>query len=367
MLSKTLKRLQSLIYTLEQSDHPKQDQHTCLGFVFPTCEAPVKPPNFPLVDRWDLNYPAEIQPFSNSELKASFEVGRDSCSFGYLGPLLLASIIKPHDTLDFKAYCYNFCTDNESNILSPSNEGHDTRVIEQVIQTWIQQCDIPSSNPHLTFRRCIVIGFISVFKSDDETSSHKSGHAITLGLEIKERVLTLKIFDYRMHEYIHDVHAQLFQWMGNAVQQYATHFDSFHTEMVCLKGKLHVDKEFMTCMSAAFRVCIYLSTDEKLVESDEDFNTDSLNLPNHIWRMFEWAKNDTRLKHERLTALISPPMAELIYEINNNHCYLMLAPYRLPKRLNSKREDPIAIVKYINRTAPRLRYSLKDGFQESLN
>ena len=168
-----------------------------------------------------------------------------------------------------------------------------------------------------------------------------------------------------MHEYVYNVHDQLFQFMTDEVRQYSAHYDSLHTETVCLKGKLHVDKEFMTCMSVSFRVCLYLSKDTPLYESDEDFKTDSLNLPNHIWRMFEWVKNDKRLIDEHFTLLISPPMAELVFEINNENCYLMLAPFRLPKHLYSKENNPIAIVKDIDKTAKRLRYSLTDGFRES--
>ena len=362
MLSDTLERLQTLIHTLEQSTHT----HASLGFVFPSYDPPVGPPALPFVDRWDLDYPDDLQPFSDLRMTATFEIGRDPSLFGRLGPLLLASIIKPCPTLDFKAFYHNACVDfEESHILSPLDKTHDTREIRQVIHTWIQMCEIPKSTPQKTFRRCIIIGFISHFHSDEDQSLHEVGHSITLGLEIKDRVLTLRIFDYRMHEYVYNVHDQLFQFMTDEARQFSAHYDSLHTETVCLKGKLHVDKEFMTCMSASFRVCLYLSKDTPLYESDKDFETDSLNLPNHIWRMFEWVKGDRRLIDKHNTLIVSPQMAGLVFEINNETCYLMLAPYRLPKHLRSKQKDLTAIATDISRTATRLRYSLTDGFVES--
>ena len=360
MLSDTLERLQTLVHALEHS-------HATLGFVFPSCDPPVKPPTLPFVDRWDMGYPDELQPFAGLQMTASYEIGRDPYSFGRLGSLLLATIIKPCPTLDFKAYYHNICVDmKESHILSPFTEEHDTNETRQVIQTWVRMCGIPQSTPRLTFRRSIIIGFLSHFRSDDNPPQLvKVGHSITLGLEIKERVLTLRIFDYRMHEYVYNVHDQLFQFMINEVGQYSSYYDSLHTESVCLKGKLHVDKEFMTCMSVSLRVSLYLSKDIPLHESDDDFKRDSLNLPCHIWKMFEWVKQDGRLIHRYNALIVSPPMSGLVYEINNANCYLMLAPYKLPKRLFSKQKDLTAIATDISETAKRLRYSLTDGFVES--
>ena len=363
MLSSTLERLETFVHTLEESKLSKLSKlSNTLGYVFPACEM-VKPPRFPMEDRWDLNYPMEIQPFSSTiTLNASFEIGRDSCSYGRLAPLLLAACLKPE--FDFKAYCSNFCTDFESVILSPSCNDHDTRVIEKVVTTWIDMCEIQKSDSKFLFRRCAAIGFTTDMILEKK-KAHRAGHAIAIGLEMKERVLTLKIFDYRMHEYVHNVHDQLFQWMSEAVQKYSMHFDSLRTETVCLKRKLHVDGKFMTCMSAAFRVCLYFSSERVLLESDQDFSTDSLNLQRHIFRMFEWASTDKRLEKMKKTVLISPAMAGLIFEINHANCYLLLAPHWMPKRLNSKQNDCLAIVEDINRTGLRLRYSVKDGFVES--
>ena len=157
-----------------------------------------------------------------------------------------------------------------------------------------------------------------------------------------------------MHEYIHNVHDQLFQWMIEAAEQFRDHFNSIHTEVVCLKGKLHVDGAFMTCMSAAYRVCIYLSKSKHafINESEEEFIMDSYNLQEHIFRMYEWANK--KLIGNVNALLISPEMSEIVYEIKKENCYLMLVPYNNPHDNNS--------LVNMRKVSKRVTYSVKNGF-----
>jgi hypothetical protein len=173
-------------------------------------------------------------------------------------------------------------------------------------------------------RRCVVVKFLTDFVV--ENREVRVGHAITLALELKEQVLTLKIFDYRMHEYVYNVHDQILQWMTDAVQEHH-HFETIRTEIVCLKGKLHVDKDFMTCMSAAFRVCLYLSKLDSVFESKEDFNEDSWSLQGNICRMLEWVQSNHGVQNDECTPLVSPAMTQTVYEICPKNCYIVLAPY----------------------------------------
>ena len=205
---------------------------------------------------------------------------------------------------------------------------------------------------HKPFRRCVVIHFITDFMSDGEDTQHRTGHCITLCLELANSILYLKIYDYRMHEYIHNLHDQLFQWMIDAASQYTEYFHGIRTEVVCLKGKLHVDGAFMTCMSAALRVCIYLSQYDSIKESEEGFIMDSYNLQEHIFRMYTWA--NSTLKGNVNTLLISPEMSEIVYEITKENCYLMLVPYNNPHDNNS--------LVNMRKVAKRVTYSVKNGF-----
>ena len=323
--------------------------------LIPACPENIEEPRFPLSGNSDENYNWYWQPFRQHRLQASFELGRELDSLGRLGPILLSEIIKPCASIDFKAYCCNISHDNESCILSRQDILlNNTNAIENVIKTWMKMCNLSQSVRNKTLRRCVVIDFITDFIMDGEDTQHRSGHCITLCLELRHKILHLKIYDYRMHEYIHNVHDQLFQWMIEAAEQFRDHFNSIHTEVVCLKGKLHVDGAFMTCMSAAYRVCIYLSKSNHacINESEEEFIMDSYNLQEHIFRMYEWANK--KLIGNVNALLISPEMSEIVYEIKKENCYLMLVPYNNPR-------DNISLVD-MRKVAKRVTYSIVNGF-----
>jgi hypothetical protein len=320
MLS-VLERLKTLLSTLDT--------------VFPSTGA-VKEPTFPMKNIINDSYSVDLQPFAHLEdIKASFEIGR-SYTFGYLAPLLLASTFKVCTAIDFKAYSVSIL--GQSNILSPYRRENDTRQIQKEISSWINLCGIPDSDPNKTFRRCIVVFFTSEFSNMKGESVHTSGHAITLAFEIKKQVLTLKIIEYRMHEYVYNVHDQLFQWMRDSLPLHDW-IREIRTETVCLKGKMKVDEGFMTCMSVAYRVCLYLSIDRDdcdIIESDEDFVNDSYALKYHIFRMIRWAISSK----SKITVLI-PKTMRTLFEINNENCYL-----------------------FTPEAKKKLRFSLIDGLEE---
>ncbi len=105
---------------------------------------------------------------------------------------------------------------------------------------------------------------------------------------------------------------------------------------------------------------------DKLVdESEEDFKEESINMQEHIYRMFRWARTHAGIESRpRIALLVSPAMTELVYEISDKNCYLMVAPYRPPKGLHMN--NPTAIAKFIDGLAAtkRMRYSAEDGLVE---
>ena len=339
-----------------------------LETVFPACpDTSVDVSTLPRRYIMSPVYPRSIQPFSNDEtISEGYEVGRCSHSFGRLAPLLLAASmrgVKSGGDVDFMGYCVNFCF-SDSVILCPSLRKHHTWEIEQVISKWIQLCDIPGrkTDRSVLFRRCCLVGFASDFTSEDGISVETIGHCITLAMELVDQTLTLQIFDYRMHEYVYNVHDQLFRWMRDAVirqQEYAEHYTILRTELVCLKDVLHVDKFFMTCMSAAFRVFMYLASGRRgWCESAEDFREDGLNLQRHIFRMFQWAADEPRLRCKTHTVLASFPMLQTVYEVCDRNCYLIVAPFARGKGGEGGSDE--LFIRDVIANSSRLRYSL-DG------
>ena len=245
--------------------------------------------------------------------------------------------------------------------------------METIINAWISACDLPTSansSSQKVYRRCLVIKFQSDFLTGEEPVNTwntvkpiRVGHCITLGLELTGQVMTLKIYDYRMHEYIHNVHDQMFQLMINAAQEYASSKNiSIRTEVVCLKGKLYVDKEFMTCMSAAFRVCLFLSKPDGIIhESSQDFMEDSENLQGHTCKMMEWIQSDPGIQNHQYTPLLPPPMTQTVCEICPRNCYLVLAPYVPPGGMphyNPRTDSDEKIATKMDKISPHVCYSL---------
>ena len=345
-----------------------------LGTVIPPIRSPIDTLDFPEDSLVKPSYSTHFQPFYNiNGINEGHEMG-SQWAFGCLAPLLLAAAFEHIDDLDFKAYSSNFLESRQSKILSIVNVDHNTDDIEDTVRLWIEKCDLPNCKKDVTVRRCIVVQFSTLFNHHGTTRSDEKyktkeenylGHAITLGLELKNRVMTLRIYDRIVSKYVYAVHDQFFQWMIDAVKLHNDLYDTLCTELVGLEDKIHIDGLFMTCMSVAYRVCIYLSKMGEIKESDQDFKNDSLNFKKHIFRMIRWAKENERLKKLQNVVLISPAMDKSVYEINKENCYFIMAPYT-----NKYAHTPVFMpdsvkLKNINKDVKkRLRYSIERGFEE---
>lgn len=355
-LSNTLERLHTALATLDS--------------VFPPLEDPLASIDFPEESVYDKSYTSTLQPLIDIDrVKDGYEMGREF-SLGCLAPLLLAASMEHNDKVDFKAYSLNFLNIDNSLILSIGTAGHNTDNIEEVVRLWIDKCDLPNCRKDVPTRRCIVVAFSSLFNHHGATKTiglHKPnyiGHAITLGLELHNRVLTLRIYDQIMHQYVHAVHDQFFNWMIASVKLHHTLYDSLHTELVCLADKIHVDGLFMTCMSVAYRVCMYISKTGVVDESEKDFTEDSLSFKKHIYRMIKWVKENKSIKNHENAVLISPAMNKLVYEINKENCYFIMAPYSNEEQTQDYSTSSVKLRKIDEKIKKRLRYSIANGFEE---
>lgn len=357
----------SLSDTLERLNHFV----SALDKVFPAVQKPVGTIRFPVHYTRNENYSESLQPFVNiNEVGEGYEIGR-STTFGCLAPLLLAATIQKSDALDFKAYCCNFGNGKESFILTTRHIRHNTDYLQQLIALWADKCDLHSCRTDVPVRRCVVIDFVTLFhthgankESTYATEPNFIGHCITIALELNKRELTLSIYDYRLDEYVYNVHDQLFKFMSDSVEKYSSLYDKLNFRTVCLKKRLHVDLLFMTCMSAAFRVCVYLSNTGEVHESKQDFVEDSLNLKNSISRMIDWFKDYPGIRDNTYTPLISPEMAKDVFEINSENCYFLLAPYDMASDLFRRKQNAWAEIEAVDKACTKqIRYSLKDGFK----
>jgi hypothetical protein len=363
---------------LESKLHALDRLHGALSTlcsVIPRCKVPIDAIDFPIEYKDNKFYPVWLQPFHDaSNVSEVYSIGSLPI-FGCLAPLLLADAIQHTDDLDFKAYSCNFMDeDNNSVILSLGIKDHNTDKIEELVRLWMEKCNLPNCRKDVPVRRCIVVCFRSLFNHHGSTVTSRGlesrpnylGHAITLALELDKRVLTLRIYDSVMHEYIYSVHDQFFQWMLRALEQHHTLYDSVHTETVCLKNRVRHDGLFMTCMSVAYRVCLYLSMKGDVKESEADFNEDNANFKGHIIRMIKWAQDNDQVRNRQRTVLISSAMNKSVFEINRENCYFLFAPCSDADRvIYSVNDSDSGILKAVEkRIGKKLRYSIKDGFQE---
>lgn len=342
-----------------------------LGAVIPRVDDPLDKMDFPVDSMVNPSYPMSLQPFLGiDDIKENFEMGHE-WTFGCLAPLLLAAAFRPdNERIDFKAYSNNFISLDHSLILTIGHVDHNSDKTEDDIKTWIEKCDLPNSRKNVLVSRCLVVNFSTRFNHFGVTKfpgSHAvnyKGHAITLGLELENRVLTLKIYDGIVSKYVYAVHDQLFQWMINAVKLHNRLYDSLRTELVYLTDRLHVDGLFMTCMSVAYRVCLYLSKSKKIEESEDDFTEDTLNFKKHIFRMIKWVRENKQIKNHENAVLLSPAMDKSVYEINKENCYFVMAPYNGKRTNGTELIKSSVLIKQIDeKFKKRLRYSLENGFQ----
>ena len=377
-----------------------------LAIVFPAIPDQTKPERFDVQQQTDSinrghifnpRFPTCLQVFGVYKIPKAYEVGSDSATFGHLAPLLLTQSIPPSPYTDYKAYCCNFGTRHESILGIIDDPGN--RYLKRDIGLWIKQCmhdlQVATRNERPTaciFRRSLIVRLSTYWQPD----AHYCGHAITLALEAPltkhkndgatdqsnpllksteteslteypydHRQLRLMILEYRMHEYVYNVHDRIFQWMKQAITEspeFIPEFFNIHTETICLKGMLHINEQFMTCMSVAFRTVVYLATartipGDTIHESDSDFVLDSASLEHHVARMLNWGYSNRDLISHKSTILISPEMAQPIFELCNASCYLLLVPGDTPV---ANKSDYLATIKAIANAKPApitLRYN----------
>ncbi len=186
------------------------------------------------------------------------------------------------------------------------------------------------------FRRSLIINFVTEF--DKHGQQRFSGHQITIAIEAADpAIIKLMILEYRMHEYVYNVHGRLFQYMANAVRSSA-HFDedatSITQRVVCLKGRLRIDPDFMMCMSVSYRVSAmlsYVETPELIHETLEEFEESRRFLLHHTARMLNWFMHNPDVKAKRSTVLIPRQMTEgRFFELKG--LQFVLVPFETPDR-----------------------------------
>jgi hypothetical protein len=311
---------------------------------------------------YNNKYRAILQPFLEiDQITESFRVGRDSNAYGRLGPILVAAILPKNDG-GFKTYCCNYGDDDESQLYSPVRKDHFPEVMETTIRSWVQR--LFQRGPIIR-RSCVILKFITDFRSSANNTIVRAGHTLTIGFDSEAGPPTFTVYDYRDHEYVYNVHEQLLHMAKEAARPYygPQGIEMIRTAIVGLKGRLMADNAFMTCMSVAFRVCICLAKRLPLHESESDFEANRANLQHHIFAMLRWVQTEPLLQSQRYTALVSPEMAEPLFEISRRNCYLLLAPYT-PSALSTADVPTRDVIETAARdpSSIRMRYSLQRGF-----
>ena len=245
-------------------------------------------------------------------------------------------------------------------MLSPGHSHHSPEVMRTTIREWVAK--IYSGQRRQP--SCMLIKYVSDFYTDAaRTHPHREGHAITLGYDDAD---VFTVYDYREVEYAYNVHAQLLRMIRDAVREHH-HAPAISTRVVSLKGRLEYDGRFMTCMAASFRACICLALG--LPMHDEDFATNSANLQHHVFSMLRWAQTGEPLLlpdaggagKARYTALVSPEMAEPVFEICSASCYLLLAPSAVPPSYGEMAPRELIRLAAADQRSRRVRYSLRTG------
>ncbi len=336
--------------------------------IFPPCSASLAVFST-MKHMYNAKYLALLQPLMEIDhLTASWRVGRDPYAYGRLAPILLASILPPSS--EFKAYCCNFGDNIESNLFSPERDDHFPGSMQKTICKWVAQL---YSTPYLR-RSCVIVKYTSEFRQTTTPQIVSAGHSIAIGFDAAEKSCsrdTFRIYDYRVEEYVYDVHEQLLNMVRNAVLQQRGGGHAQHriiTEVVSLKGKLMVDNGFMTCMALAFRVCVCLAKRLPLHEDANDFTANSANLQHHIFAMLRWTQTEPKLQGNQYTVLVSQEMAEPLFEVSLQNCYLLLAPYN-PSSPASGDVQPGVVMQnaLLEPSTLRARYSLQTGFAVGSN
>ena len=287
------------------------------------------------------SFPDQLFAFANRGI--ADDVGYDNFLFGRLAALLVGDQVarRAAPWLDFKAFSINTMAYPEPRLTQRDivRDADDSKFLQQCIERWCAEGVREYFSVRIkkrVFRRSLIIGFVTEF--DQFYEYHTSGHQITIAFEITEqKIFRLYVIEYRMHEYVYNIHGRLFQFMANAIRSYE-HFDErvhlITNRMICLKGRMQMDNGFMMCMSISYRVSTMLSYVEDLEtmrEEDGDFESSRRFLMHHTFTMLNWFLRNEDVAQKRLTVLVCKEMVEDYYEMRKDLCFL-LAPFEDPKR-----------------------------------
>lgn len=266
-------------------------------------------------------------------LERSADVGQDTAFYSRLAPFFLSTEIERRLAmegawLDYKAFSMNFNTSYRDMFGRYDDVVCQTDHIHQCVDTWmvLAMRDWEKRTPSAVFRRSLLLAFESDFMLHE--SVNRSGHSILIAIEYNGELMRLMVFDYRLQEYVFSVHDRLFQWMADGVGDRCRTINL----TVCLKKRFHEYTEFMTCMSVAYRACVFLSflrDVEKIAETDTDFANSSLFMQDRTFRMINWLCRNEDLISKARVVIVSRAMAENIFPLDSASCFLYLVPAEL--------------------------------------
>jgi ribosomal protein S19 len=280
--------------------------------------------------------------------KDETSVGFDLRMYSRVALCLVAAYVekKRPDWLDYKCHA---CWTDDSHIYPESSSGNIQGGLWKSIREWVRISMkdftaflVKESGKVRVFRRSLAVSFTTSFLEGSVTEA--SGHAITIGMECIGLCVRLFVFDFRVEEYVYNVHDLILVCMAESVR--ASQLNvlckakgaglDVRTEIVGLKHMVHYGNDFMMCMSISYRVCMYLSFVKDCVsfkETGEDFKRDSAGYKHHIFRMINWLHHNEEIREKRAVPIVAPRMADLVFEVNNGNCYFLLVPVKSLKSL----------------------------------
>ena len=316
--------------------------------------------------------PALLQVTGGKEItEDETSVGFDSRIYGRVALCLVAAFAGKHRQpwLDYK--CYS-CFAGESCIFPGDDCKNTEGGLWGVIREWVRVCmqdygGVVGSDR--VFRRSLSVSFTTSFKFPEHSKAEDSGHEIAIGMECRGLGVRLLVYDFRAEEYVYNVHELILTCMDEAVRASPLHHLcqaagaglEVHRESVCLKHMVHYGNDFMMCMSIAFRVCMYLSIVRDCAgfeETKADFERDSRAYKHHIFRMINWLHHNEEIKNKRAVPIVSPPMADFVFEVNESNCYFMLVP---TEKLRSQVQTPRIYLQCMQSHATARLYFDMDG------
>ena len=238
----------------------------------------------------------------------------------------------PHKnpTLDFKLFALNY----HKPIIERENEIKKFKSFENCIVSMFKDMQsvsmFPSSSVEVV-RRCLPISVRTSFTHDE--SGELGGHIFLLNIEKHSgNRIRVKIFDnLRSTSYIHDTHRFLLSCVKDIISKYISSnlkdspIKILRYNSICTANFLRIKKPTMTCVSATFRTCAYLSLIKDLyafTEDDRRYRLFASFFQEQYIRMANWI-NTIYSSTGRMPAK-SIEMNEEFFEVNRDNCYIAL-------------------------------------------